>query len=1174
MPDIIVTCPHCSGSNTIDSSLRTVHCKWCREDFLLETVDSHIFDDAIRKRNYLEFDEATSELENLLSSGNHSAELYFQLLLSDYGVSYVDVNDETSIRQIPTLNRLQNKSIFEKEEYKKLEKELSDDKEKLEIYRKKLEEIDKLRADSIKLMEKQDPFDIFICYKRTKRINDESYRTKDSETARRLYDKFSKWGLKVFFAEETLHHEFAGKAFEPIIYSALMSAKVFILVCASPKEPEMILSPWVKNEWQRYKKRIETESDSKLRLIPVFDNGFEPEQLPKQLYSKKMGNFEGLTLNDEFDKNILNVINQVISKEKRKKFQEIVVKTENVSINVATTNITLSEFKGYQLQNLDVSQEALFRMALSDMKANNKRSYAKAYKSLKEISDKNSHNYKANLAKVKCDFEIPYDNSLSDQSLFTLFENKNYEKFIGDYIDLISINDDNQKTIQDTFFNLLINTIKETFEKSCFSNFEKILSEDPNKNLFLILFQTYTYSDKEKKEKIDELSKAFLDSLKVYKYLPNENMPTYSFKKSYRKYMKDLSKYLKKEASNSKELAILIESFINRLFVPLYASLGERGSYELINVYYTIHQYLTEKYSDNKNLASLNDSLIDKILEIHPFYEKALFIKFFRTNKLSYYFSKDQNERISGITDNDSESAPFDEDDFSDLFSSKLRAKEGDSDYVFGSYEPAENILEHFKKIDIEDENAKPMYNNLYYVLAKTIKGGFEWKLKDDSSFSFTYRKILELIGDKQKKIKKESAKNVIKRIDEISKDFFEIVPSTKLRKDSHKKILTETGNQLLISGLFDEAQLFFEEVLTFDEHDVNILWELVKCEIKCVTNYDVILSKKNIHDTKAFRNLVETYISYYPDKINIHENFYSCAENVKNGKLREKNKYYRLFALKSKENIKNRNIDSVESIVNNFNLGQYSSESTNMKYDSNQDKYGVHVFFIPLIFASILSIVFYLAYFLLPDIEDWIVLSGGGLLALLIVLLFNKKSPVGRHQVLFYGEYKSRYKKSEIALLIYQVIMWIFTLTTIVAIWGLIPKLSARFDYIDIIYTYVDGLADSSDSVAYIITAKVFRMILTAFILFGLMASQAFTKKKNKDIMSLTSASLSFNILLYFTATTGFLFVVKTILRECSIDFLTSFVGGSAIGIFLSLLLAYLVAIHLIDSMVQKKIL
>ena len=90
------------------------------------------------------------------------------------------------------------------------------------------------------------------------------------------------------------------------------------------------------------------------------------------------------------------------------------------------------------------------------------------------------------------------------------------------------------------------------------------------------------------------------------------------------------------------------------------------------------------------------------------------------------------------------------------------------------------------------------MYNNLYYILAKTIKGGFKWKLKDDSSFSFTYRKILELIGDKQKKIKKESAKNVIKRIDEISKDFFEIVPSTKLRKDSHKKILTETGNQLL----------------------------------------------------------------------------------------------------------------------------------------------------------------------------------------------------------------------------------------------------------------------------------------------------------------------------------------------------------------------------------------
>ena len=473
MSDIIVTCPYCSGKNTIDSSLKTVHCKWCREDFLIETVDTHVFDDAIRKRNYLEFDEASQELENLLSSGNQSAELYFQLLLCDYGVSYVDVNDEVSIRQIPTLNRLQNKSIFEKDEYKKLEKALSDDKEKLELYRKKLEEIDKIRADAIKLMDKQEPFDVFICYKRTKKINGESYRTKDSDTARRLYQKFDSWGLKVFFAEETLHHEFAGRAFEPIIYSALMSAKIFLLVCASPKEPEILLSPWVKNEWQRYKKRVETETDNQLRLIPVFDNGFEPEQLPKQLYSKKMGNFEGLVLNDEFDNNILNVIKKVIPKEKKKKFQEIVVKKENVSINVATTNISLGSLKGFQLQNLDVSQEALFRMALSDMKADNKRSYGKAYKSLKEITDKNAHNYKANLAKVKCDFEIPYDKQLDKQSLFTLFENKNYDKFVSDFLDLISINDENQNSIHETFFNMLLSTIIETFEKSRFFEFKK-----------------------------------------------------------------------------------------------------------------------------------------------------------------------------------------------------------------------------------------------------------------------------------------------------------------------------------------------------------------------------------------------------------------------------------------------------------------------------------------------------------------------------------------------------------------------------------------------------------------------------------------------------------------------------------------------------------------------------
>ena len=74
-----------------------------------------------------------------------------------------------------------------------------------------------------------------------------------------------------------------------------MSAKIFILVCATPGK-EFQNTPWVKSEWMRFKKRIQVEKDNKLLLIPVTDNGFSPDELPRALKG-----FEVSKLDDTFN---------------------------------------------------------------------------------------------------------------------------------------------------------------------------------------------------------------------------------------------------------------------------------------------------------------------------------------------------------------------------------------------------------------------------------------------------------------------------------------------------------------------------------------------------------------------------------------------------------------------------------------------------------------------------------------------------------------------------------------------------------------------------------------------------------------------------------------------------------------------------------------------------------
>ncbi|WP_310602588.1 TIR domain-containing protein [Anaerosporobacter sp.] len=278
----ILKCKMCGGDLEVSESMTVAECEYCGTKQTVPIVDDEkkikLFERANKLRSNCEFDKAASVYENIVTDYSEEAEGYWGLILCRYGIEYVD--DPMSGKKIPTCHRSSFDSIMDDEDFE-LVMENSDVVSRA-IYREEAKYIEDIRKGIIEVSGKEEPYDIFICYKET---DENAERTLDSVLAQDVYDELTCKGYRTFFSRITLEDKL-GIEYEPYIFAALNSAKIMLAFGTSY---DFYNAVWVKNEWSRYLKLM-TKDKSK-HLIPCFKN-LDAYDIPKEfakLQAQDMG---------------------------------------------------------------------------------------------------------------------------------------------------------------------------------------------------------------------------------------------------------------------------------------------------------------------------------------------------------------------------------------------------------------------------------------------------------------------------------------------------------------------------------------------------------------------------------------------------------------------------------------------------------------------------------------------------------------------------------------------------------------------------------------------------------------------------------------------------------------------------------------------------------------------
>lgn len=269
----IFKCKMCGGTLEFNPGDTVAVCDSCGTKQTLPKLDddrrANLYDRANHFRRSNEYDKAMGIYEQILAEDNTDAEAYWSLVLCRYGIEYVE--DPATHKRVPTVNRAQFTSIFDDDNYKSALHYA--DAAQREVYESEAKAINEIQKGILAISQKEQPFDVFICYKET---DASGRRTPDSVLANDLYHQLTQEGFKVFFARITLEDKL-GTAYEPYIFAALNSAKVMVVLGT---KPEYFNAVWVKNEWSRYLALVKNSGGKKM-LIPAYKD-MDPYDLPEE----------------------------------------------------------------------------------------------------------------------------------------------------------------------------------------------------------------------------------------------------------------------------------------------------------------------------------------------------------------------------------------------------------------------------------------------------------------------------------------------------------------------------------------------------------------------------------------------------------------------------------------------------------------------------------------------------------------------------------------------------------------------------------------------------------------------------------------------------------------------------------------------------------------------------
>lgn len=269
----IFKCKMCGGTVEFEPGATVGVCDSCGTKQTLPRLDddrrANLYDRANHFRRNNDFDKAAGLYEQILNEDSSDAEAYWSLVLCRYGIEYVE--DPATHRRVPTVNRAQFTSVFDDDNYKSAIRYA--DIAQRQLYENEARTINEIQKGILSISQKEEPFDVFICYKET---DANGRRTPDSVLANDLYHQLTQEGFKVFFARITLEDKL-GTAYEPYIFAALNSAKVMVVLGT---KPEYFNAVWVKNEWSRYLALVKNSGGRKV-LIPAYKD-MDPYDLPEE----------------------------------------------------------------------------------------------------------------------------------------------------------------------------------------------------------------------------------------------------------------------------------------------------------------------------------------------------------------------------------------------------------------------------------------------------------------------------------------------------------------------------------------------------------------------------------------------------------------------------------------------------------------------------------------------------------------------------------------------------------------------------------------------------------------------------------------------------------------------------------------------------------------------------